>query len=182
MTPGLSNFCSKGWTNLNTLSRQNPSCVSERKYCIHWTKKIFPFQLLSTTRLGTDMVLVQIRFRSLQTTCQARRWHLGVEIAEIVETMGAIHLWMLGLIYTFFFSQYSTSQWRSLFDLVQDWAKEQKVRRKNVHHDTMFCSSSSCYRARRLHFYKKTRPRSPWHVGPLRAFRIGPWAQFSVQY
>ena len=48
------------------------------------------------------MVLVQIRFRSLQTTCQARRWHLGVEIAEIVETMGAIHLWMLGLIYTFF--------------------------------------------------------------------------------
>ena len=74
------------------------------------------------------------------------------------------------------------NEWQSLFDLLQDWAKKQKVRRKNVHHDTMFCSSSSCYRARRLHFYKKTRPRSPLHDGPLRAFKIGPSTQFSIQY
>ena len=33
-----------------------------------------------------------------------------------------------------------------------------------------------------LTLYIKTRPRSPWHVGSLRAFTIGPETQFSIQY
>ena len=75
------------------------------------------------------MVLVQIRFRSLQTTCQARRWHLGIEIAEIVKTIGAIHKCNECLAnYIRFFSQYWTSDEAYLI-----WCKtEQRIRRWEV--------------------------------------------------